>query len=100
MGIRAEEHEIISREASNQAKLDMLMVIRDEFINHVRDGHPRRIEDMLGLRMQIFDEHTTDIDRRLMQIQQNYAREMEHSERRLKTLEDNRINEHSNKHGK
>ena len=61
LGIRANEHITFKKDAENAAAVATVAELKREFINHARDGHPERIEQMLVDRMERFKDYKEDI---------------------------------------
>jgi len=61
VGIRANEHITFAKDAENAAAVATVAELKREFINHARDGHPERIEQMLVDRMERFKDYKEDI---------------------------------------
>lgn len=61
ISIRSNEHTNFDRDATNSTQLGVLMDYKESFIEHIKDGHPRRIEGLLDLRMDIFENYKDDI---------------------------------------
>ena len=61
IGIRANEHITFAKDAKNAAAVSTVAELRREFINHARDGHPARIEELMRLRMDMFITYKDEI---------------------------------------
>ena len=81
LAMRLNEHQTIAADAQNTAKLDTLIKLEDLFTEHVRDGHPERIQELLDTRTKVFetfradfiresDKKDKEIARRLLQLEQ------------------------------
>jgi hypothetical protein len=89
LAIRLNEHKDIAIDASNQAKLESLMSLKEDFHNHRKDGHPQRIEELLNTRSRVFetfredfireaDKKDKEIARRLLQIEELLNKRITH----------------------
>ena len=99
IAIRANEHETILKDAQITTMVDELWERRNQVLEHMMDGHPRRIEGMLRDQLQGLRDHEeqalrqTERERVIYRELQNGLRE------RLDLMEDRWAAEHLTVHG-
>jgi len=98
IAIRANEHETILQDAQIATTVDELWERRNQVLEHMMDGHPRRIEGMLRDQLQGLRDHEEQALRRTERERVIYRELQNGLKERLDLMEDRWAAEHLTVH--